>query len=58
MSEHILELKLAVTDINLILRSLGKNPYEEVVVLIQKIKQQGESQLAQLEKETPEKIES
>ena len=41
-----MELKeLAVEEINLILQSLAKQPYETVSVLIAKVKDQGEAQL-------------
>ena len=41
-----MELKeLAVEEINLILQSLAKQPYETVSALITKVKDQGESQL-------------
>ena len=41
-----LNLELTVDEINTILRTLGKHPFEEVVLLINKIKQQAEPQLA------------
>lgn len=44
-----INLDLTVAEINVILRSLGKHPFEEIAVLIQKIKAQGESQLAELQ---------
>lgn len=43
-----LNLELSVAEVNVILRSLGKHPFEEIAVLIQKIKAQGEAQLAEL----------
>lgn len=43
-----LNLELSVAEVNVILRSLGKHPFEEIAVLIQKIKSQGEAQLAEL----------
>ena len=59
MSENlILNLELTVAEINVILRSLGKHPFEEIAALIQKIKNQGETQLAQMEPvETPSEVE-
>ena len=42
-----LKLELEVEEINTILRVLGKHPFDEVVSLISKIKQQGEAQLAE-----------
>lgn len=44
-----LNLSLSVAEINVILRSLGKHPFEEIAALIQKIKQQGEVQLAEMQ---------
>jgi len=46
-----IKLELTVDEANLILRVLGKHPFEEVVSLIQKIKQQGEPQVAAAEAE-------
>lgn len=59
MSENRnLNLELTVAEINVILRSLGKHPFEEIAALIQKIKNQGETQLAQMEPvETPSEVE-
>ena len=48
----MIKLELSVDEVNVILRSLGKHPFEEVVMLIQKIKQQGEPQVAELQKQT------
>lgn len=48
MENENLNLELTVSEINVILRSLGKHPFDEVVALIQKIKDQGESQLAEM----------
>ena len=58
MNENlILDLELTVAEINVILRSLGKHPFEEIAALIQKIKNQGETQLAQMEPvETPAEV--
>ena len=42
----MIELKLSIPEVNAILRSLGKAPFEEVADLITKIKQQGEPQAA------------
>lgn len=44
-----LNLSLSIAEINVILRSLGKHPFEEIAALIQKIKQQGEVQLAEMQ---------
>jgi hypothetical protein len=37
---------MTVEEVNMILRTLGKHPFEDVVALINKIKQQGEPQVA------------
>lgn len=53
MNDTILNLELTVGEVNVILSSLGKHPFDEISVLIGKIKRQGESQLKELsEKET------
>lgn len=44
-----IKLELTVDEANLILRVLGKHPFEEVVTLIGKIKAQGEPQVAEAE---------
>lgn len=45
----IVNLEMTVNEVNVILRSLGKHPFEEIAALIQKIKAQGDTQLAELE---------
>lgn len=45
---QVLKLELTVAEINVVLNSLGMHPFREVSMLIQKIKQQGESQLQEL----------
>ncbi len=49
-----IKLELTVDEANLILRVLGKHPFEEVVALISKIKAQGEPQVAEAEKAAAE----
>lgn len=44
----VVNLELNVGEVNVILRSLGKHPFEEIAILIQKIKAQGEAQLAEM----------
>lgn len=44
-----LTLELTVDEINMVLRVLGKHPFEEVVGLIRKIKDQGDTQIAALQ---------
>jgi hypothetical protein len=47
----MIKLELSVEECNMILRVLGKHPFEEVVSVINKIKQQGEPQVAAMEAE-------
>lgn len=49
MEETKINLELTVAEVNVILRSLGKHPFEEIAALIARIKAQGESQLAEIE---------
>jgi len=52
----MIKLELTVEEVNVILRTLGKHPFEEVVKVISKIKQQGDPQaeaLAQAAAELP-----
>lgn len=49
MEENLLSIELTIAEVNVILRSLGKHPFEEIAALIQKIKQQGEVQLAEMQ---------
>ena len=44
-----IKLELTVDEANMILRVLGKHPFEEVVSVIQKIKTQGEPQVVAAE---------
>jgi hypothetical protein len=53
MEQTLINLNLTVAEVNVILRSLGKHPFEEIAVLIAKIKQQGESQLQEQEAPQP-----
>ena len=50
-----IKLELTVEEANMILRVLGKHPFEEVVAVIQKIKSQGEPQVAAAEAEAAAK---
>jgi hypothetical protein len=54
----MINLELKVEEVNTILRVLGKHPFEEVVALIGKIKQQGDAQVAEMQKAEAEKAES
>jgi len=40
----MIKLELTVEEVNMILRVLGKHPFDEVVAMIGKIKQQGDPQ--------------
>jgi hypothetical protein len=51
-----IKLELEVNEVNVILRTLGRHPFDEIAALINKIKQQGEAQIAEQEaaaKEAP-----
>lgn len=43
--EQIIKLELTVAEVNAILASLGKHPFDQIASLISKIKQQGDSQI-------------
>ena len=47
----MIKLELTIDEVNTILRTLGKHPFEEVVLLINKIKEQGEPQVAEIQKQ-------
>jgi hypothetical protein len=51
----MIKLELSIDECNMILRVLGKHPFEEVVAVIGKIKAQGEPQVAAMEAETAAK---
>ena len=51
--EQVIKLELTVNEVNAILRSLGKHPFDEIASLIVKIKQQGEPQVAAQEAAQP-----
>ena len=46
----IIKLELTVDEVNVILRSLGKHPFEEIALLVGKIKAQGEPQVVEQSK--------
>ena len=43
--EQIIKLELTVPEVNAILASLGKHPFDQIAALIAKIKQQGDAQV-------------
>lgn len=47
----MIKLELSIEEVNTILRSLGKHPFDEIAALIVKIKQQGEPQVAEIAKQ-------
>jgi hypothetical protein len=53
----MIKLELSVDECNMILRVLGKHPFEEVVSVINKIKQQGEPQVAAMAAEAEKSAE-
>lgn len=46
----MIKLELTIDEVNAILRSLGKHPFDEIAALISKIKSQGEPQVAEMVK--------
>jgi hypothetical protein len=53
----MIKLELTIDECNMILRTLGKHPFEEVITVINKIKQQGEPQVVALEAEAAKQAE-
>jgi len=51
----MIKLELSIAEVNTILRVLGKHPFDEVVALIQNIKQQGDPQAQALANAEAEK---
>ena len=47
----MIKLELTIQEVNTILRTLGKHPFDEVVALISKIKSQGDPQAAEIAKQ-------
>jgi hypothetical protein len=47
----MIKLDLTIDEVNMILRVLGKHPFEEVVAMINKIKEQGEPQVEEIIKQ-------
>lgn len=45
--EQTINLELTITEVNTILASLGRHPFVEIANLIGKIKQQGDTQVAE-----------
>jgi hypothetical protein len=50
----MIKLELSIQEVNMILRTLGKHPFDEVVALINKIKSQGDPQAAEIAKQLEE----
>jgi len=50
----MIKLDLTVQEVNIILRSLSKHPFDEIAGLIGKIKTQGDPQVAEIEKQLAE----
>lgn len=48
-NEVKVDINLTINEVNVILRSLAKHPFEEIAALIAKIKSQGDAQLAELQ---------
>ena len=49
MENPDLTIELTLTEINMILASLGKHPFDEISQLIGKIRSQGEEQISALQ---------
>lgn len=49
MENPDLTIELTLNEINMILASLGKHPFDEVVALVSKIREQGEVQIKALQ---------
>lgn len=54
IEDSLIDLKLAVKDVNVILASLSKQQYDVVADLIENIKSQGIPQVAEIEKSVTE----
>ena len=55
--QAVVKLELTVAEVNTVLRVLAKHPFEEVFMLIQKMKNQGEAQLQELQATQSEQVE-
>jgi len=51
----MIKLELTIDEVNMVLRTLGKHPFEEVVALVGKIKTQGDPQVDEIAKAEQEK---
>lgn len=45
---EIIHLELTIQEVNNVLRSLGRHPFDEIASLIGKIKAQGDAQVAEM----------
>jgi len=54
MENPEITVELTLNEINMILASLGKHPFDEVVALVGKIRSQGEAQIQALQAQTSE----
>lgn len=45
--DKVIKLELTVAEVNMILASLSKHPFEQVVAVIKKIQEQGNPQIAE-----------
>lgn len=53
MENTVLNLELTVAEVNVILATLSKHPFEQVVALINKIQNQGNPQIAAVQEAAP-----
>ena len=54
MENPEIAVELTLNEINMILASLGKHPFDEVVALVGKIRSQGEAQIQALQAQPSE----
>ena len=54
MENPEIELSLTLNEINMILASLGKHPFDDVVALVSKIREQGEARIKELQAQPSE----
>ena len=47
----MIKLDLSIEEVNMVLRVLGKHPFDEVVSLVSKIKKQGDPQAEEIAKQ-------
>ena len=56
MENPEITVELTLNEINMILASLGKHPFDEVVALVSKIREQGEARIKELQAQPSEEV--